>query len=453
MSDDPKPHWSRRTFLAAGALAAGAATVGCINRGPFARRLYDEVRIPDLSTWSAVRSQFDLDPRFAHFASFLIVSHPKPVQEAIEAYRDALDRRPARTLRKGLREPDETEVLPKRVRADMAPYLGADPEEIALTPNTTTGLALIYHGLPLKAGDEVLTTTHDHYSHHESIRLAVERCGATWRKVPLYEYGVDTTAEAMVERLSAAIRPETRVVGVTWVHSSSGMRLPIRDISAAVHTANEGRDDEDRIRLVVDGVHGFGSTDETIAEMGCDFLSAGTHKWIFAPRGTGIIWGRKSEWPRMRPTIPSFEGREPRMAWREERAPGPTSAADVTPGGYLPFEHHWATGVAFRMHETMGKAHVAARIRELNDMCKAGLTEIDGVRLLTPRDASLSAGLIAFEIDGWETPKVVGALRERNIIASASPYKTSYPRLAPSLVNTEDEVERAVREIASLARS
>jgi len=50
------------------------------------------------------------------------------------------------------------------------------------------GLALLYHGLPLREGDETLTTTHDHYVHHESIRLATGRCGATWRKIPLFAH-------------------------------------------------------------------------------------------------------------------------------------------------------------------------------------------------------------------------------------------------------------------------
>jgi len=59
-------------------------------------------------------------------------------------------------------------------------------QDIALTQNTTTGLALLYHGLPLREGDEILTTTHDHYVHHDpSARHRA--CGATWRKIPLFD--------------------------------------------------------------------------------------------------------------------------------------------------------------------------------------------------------------------------------------------------------------------------
>src|SRR2546426_558145 len=76
---------------------------------------------------------------------------------------------------------------PRKERGEIAAYLGGKEDEIALTANTTTGLALVYHGLPLKPGDEVLTTAHDHVVHHESIRLATERNGASWRRFALFD--------------------------------------------------------------------------------------------------------------------------------------------------------------------------------------------------------------------------------------------------------------------------
>src|SRR5207248_10190664 len=126
----------------------------------------------------------------------------------------------------------------RKVRVDIAAYLGGRPEEIALTPNTTTGLALVYHGLPLKPGDEVLTTTHDHYSHHEAIRFATERTGASVRKFALFDEAPTATVGGIISRVREAIRPATRVLGVTWVHSSTGMRLPVRQIADAVREVN-----------------------------------------------------------------------------------------------------------------------------------------------------------------------------------------------------------------------
>lgn len=68
-------------------------------------------------------------------------------------------------------------------------------------------------------------------------------------------------------------------------HSSTGLKMPVRRIADALAEINAGRSEADRVLLVVDGVHGFGVEDETVAQMGCDFFVAGTHKWIFGPRG------------------------------------------------------------------------------------------------------------------------------------------------------------------------
>ncbi len=439
---------SRREFFATGGIAMAATLVP----GRLVAALEAQApAAPESWAWRDVRSQFSLARDYLHFSSFFIASHPKPVRDAIESYRRVIDDNPFLTVERGMFEA-EHENLQRKVRQEMSGYLGAQPDEIALTGNTTTSLALVYAGLPLRPGDEVLVTTHDHFVHHESIRLAVARAGATMRKIPLFERASEATAASIVERLRDGIRPETRAVGVTWVHSSTGMRLPIGEIAAAVRQANRGRDERDRALLVVDGVHGLGAVDEVVAGMGCDFFCAGTHKWMFAPRGTGIIWARAENWARLVPTVPSFSAEDVLQAWMNEQPPaGPTTAARVTPGGFTAFEHQWAMGAAFRFHQQIGRARGAERIRALNDQLKDGLARMEKVKLHTPRDPALSAGIVCFEVDGLTTEEVVKGLLERRVIASSSPYRVSYPRLAPSLVNDPAEVDRALEAVREVA--
>lgn len=433
---------TRREFLAANAALAAAVLPGAL----LAALQAETPAAPDLSTWERVRAQFSLDPALMHFASFFIASHPVPVRDAIEGYRRAIDRNPFHVVEHGLFAEAEHNVQMK-VQAEVADYLGARPQDVCLTGNTTTGLALVYHGLPLKAGDEVLCTTHDHYSHHESIRLANQRSGATMRMVPLYRDAATASTEAMVDALLKGIGPKTRVVGLTWVHSSTGMRLPIRELAAALR-ARSGPP----LLLVVDGVHGLGSTDETVAGLGCDYFCAGTHKWMFAPRGTGLVWASADNWARLRPMIPSFSDLDQYQAWeRQVPVASPTNADRMAPGGFHAFEHQWGTAAAFAMHRQMGRTRVAGRIRELNDQCKAGLAANPKVKLHTPISPDLSAGLVAFEVAGVTPADVVKQLSARNIVASTSPYAVTYARLAPSLVNTADEVERAVRAVREIS--
>jgi len=401
--------------------------------------------------WASVRAQFRLAPEYAHFASFFIASHPAPVRAAIETHRRALDENPFMYLEGHMFEADD-ERLWRRVCAAAAEYIGGAPEEIALTASTTMGLALLYNGLRLKPGQEILTTTHDHYSHHESIRLATDKWGAGVRKVALYDTGATVSVDQVVSRLRAAVAPAVRVIGVTWVHSSTGVRLPIRRMADAIAAINRGRGADDRVLLIVDGVHGLGAVDETVASLGCDFFVAGTHKWIFAPRGTGLIWARPENWALVTPTIPSFMADESYLAWEDGRPPGgPTRAAAVSPGGFLAYEHQWATVEAFHFHRQIGRARIAERIAILNGRLKEGLAAMPHVTLHTPRDGALSAGINAFEVRSHAPDQVVKWLLERRIVASLSPYKPTYPRLAAGIMNTPEEVDAALAAVRSLA--
>src|SRR4051794_26657187 len=258
---------------------------------------------PKLDDWSKVRAQFQLAPGWMHFAGFYIASHPAPVRAAIDAFRRSLDENPFMTVEHGMFESD-AENMELKVREAAAAYLGGRPDEIALTGSTTQGLALVYHGLQLGPGDEIVTTVHDHIVHHESIRLSTERNGATVRKISLFDEAANATADGIVARVHAGIGPKTRVLGVTWVHSATGIKLPIKQISAAVAEINRGR--EKPVLLVVDGVHGLGCSAESVAELGADFFCAGTHKWILGPRGTGLVWARAPQWALLKPLIPSF---------------------------------------------------------------------------------------------------------------------------------------------------
>jgi selenocysteine lyase/cysteine desulfurase len=450
---------TRRQFVLGSGLAAGG--VGLAGRtlagatAPAGKGAAKPAALPNgvaafkPDDWASVRAQFRLDPDYAHLSNFFIVSHPKPVRDAIERHRASLDENPFLYLEQHMFERDE-DMLWRKVTAAAAEYTGGRPEEIALTSSATMGLALIYNGLRLKSGQEILTTVHDHYSHHESIRLAAAKSGTPVRRTTLYDTGLKANAEEIVARLKSAVTPKTRVVGVTWTHSNTGVRLPIRRIADALAEINRGREDADRALLVVDGTHAFGAVEESVASLGCDFLASGTHKWILAPRGTGIVWAPAARWALLEPTIPSFMDLDAYLAWQDGRLPAPTSAAAVSPGGFFAYEHQWAAAEAFRFHKEIGRARIGARIAELNSRIKDGLAKIPKVTLHTPKDPALSAGINSFEVAGLTPQDVVKRLLDRRIIASTSPYKVTYARLSAGIMNTPEEVDRALAAVRAI---
>jgi isopenicillin-N epimerase len=429
---------ARRKFVAG--LAITPALIGC--KAASAAPPATTPAAPPTDEWERVRGEFSLSPEWLHMAGFLLASHPRPVRDAIERHRRALDDNPALYLESNMF--DMSQVL-----EPIAAYMGVQPVEIALTDSTTMGLAILYAGLPLKAGDEVLTTTHDHYATHESLRLSAKRSGASLRKVALYEQASKATAGGMAGAIEKAIAPATRVVAITWVHSGTGVRTPVKDIAAVVARANDKRSPDARILLCVDGVHGFGVENVTMAELGCDFFAAGTHKWMFGPRGTGVLWGRSELWRAMEPTIPAF-GMASYGGWLRDTPPAENSADTMTPGGFHSFEHRWALGEAFKFHQGIGKAKVAARIHELNRQCKAGLAGMKHVTLHTPEDDAISSGIITFEVAGLEPDAVVKRLHEKRIVASTTPYATTYARLAPGLLNSPADVDTVLGEVRAL---
>jgi selenocysteine lyase/cysteine desulfurase len=401
--------------------------------------------------WRAVRALFPLAPDWVHLASFLFVSHPKPVAAAIEHFRHKLDADPFWVELAALTDSEGRPFV--AVKRALADYVGGAPAEIALTSNTTSALAVAWHGLRIRPDQEILTTEHDHYSQHESIRYAADRVGCGVRYVALYDAPAAADAGQMVERLARAVGPKTRAVGVTWVHSSTGVKVPLDGIAAAVARANRGRAAADRCVLVVDGVHGFGNQDVDVARLGCDFFAAGTHKWLFAPRGTGFLWGRSDAWPELRPTIPAFDpdGLVTWEAWMERKPLPPTAAAFVSPGGFVAYEHLLAVPAAVELHRTIGRDRIAARVAELNAAFREGAARLPRVTLHTPRDPRLSGGISAFEVAGLTAERVTQRLAEQKIRTSDSPYKTSYARVAAGIMNSPEDVDTALRAIRTLA--
>ncbi len=395
------------------------------------------------TSWDALRAQFELDPAWIHLSQFFLVSHPAPVRAAIETHRRGLDRNTHEYF------VEHVARLEPAVFGAAARYLGGDPEDVALTESTTMGLGLVYGMLDLRPGQEIVTTTHDHYATVESLRLRAERTGAELRSVPLYERAARATEAEIVGRMTRALTPRTRVLAVTWVHSSTGVKLPLRAMADALARVNAGRDERDRVLLCVDGVHGFANQAETVTSLGCDFFISGCHKWLFGPRGTGLVWGRPAAWRALRPIVPTFAwpALEIFMGKKPRRALDPSET--FSPGGFKAFEHRWALPAAFELHEQLGRERVAERTAALNRQIKEGLAKMRGVTLHTPMAPALSGGICCFEMAGKTTHQIVADLRARKIVASTAPYAAEHARLSANVVNTPEEIDRALAALAS----
>ena len=424
----------RRNFLKTAGLASVAgifpAVISCDNSGQ-QQEISPGSSRANTEDWEDIRQQFQLDQDYIHMAGLLLASNPKPVREAISQHRQRLDENPVNYVQ------DNFSDGPARVRASASAYMGVNGNEIALTDSTSMGTALLINGLHMREDQEILSAETDYSITHDAAQFKSNRFGTGFRTIPIYREVQSATKDEIVERIMEEIRPNTRLLTGTWVQSATGLKLPVREIADRLQEINRDLSPEDRVLFFVDGVHGLGVENTNISDLNCDFFSAGTHKWMFAPRGTGILWGNPRAHGEVSPTIPTFTN-------------GAGWGGRMSPGGFKPFEHQWAMAEAFEFHSEIGKERIQERIHGFTQQLKEELAKMDHVKLYTPMDPQLSSGMAVFDINGMSPREVVSRLKEQNILASDTPYSPSYARLTPGIYNTQgdiDNVLRAVREL------
>src|SRR5262249_7075052 len=158
-------------------------------------------------------------------------------------------------------------------RTKVARLLGVSADEVAITRNTSEGTNLIVRGIDLNPGDEVVITDHNHPSNNESWKLRARREGLVVKSVPVRVPA--RSADDLVAGIERAIPPRTRVIAVTPLTSTTGIRYPVKPIAELARRRD--------IFLHVDGAQTFGAAAVDLKDLGCDSYSASAHKWPMGP--------------------------------------------------------------------------------------------------------------------------------------------------------------------------
>lgn len=395
--------------------------------------------------WEKIRTYFSLDTSLTHLGAFWLSSHPEPVRKSIENYRAELDKNPVFYLL------DNEEVLENAVRKSIAEYIVADEDNIVLTGSTTEGLALFLAGWSLSSDDEILTTTHEHYSAFASVDYLAARTGATINRVTLYDNS-EINEKEILSVFEQSITLNTRLIVITWVHSCSGVRIPIEKMCALVCAINDTRNSKDRIGICIDGTHGFGAIRINISELQCDLFVSSCHKWLNGPRGTGFVYVSNFGAKCIKEIVPCFS----RLAIGRFMGKSGLEYEKIynrlTPGGFHAFEHRWAIPEAIRFADSIGQSAIEQRILELAGYLKNELKQIESVRVITPIEANISAGIICFEIIGMKPESTIRQLRNQGIVASVSPYRVQYARFTPTYYNTESDLINALSAVKDIVK-
>ncbi len=335
----------RRSFLAASsaalaglALPLPAARLDALvpHAGDFTPPPGDpEALARDERYWARVRQAYALDPNVINLDHGWMSPPPRLAVDALVTSARALAALPAaETVRIW------EEVTTIVARQAIATVMGVAPTELALVRNATEALDTVLLGLPLKAGDEIVCSSHDYFAMLDALEQRRARDGVVLRMiqppVPAPSLG------ALAELYEAAIGPRTRLVLLTHPSNITGQMLPARRIAAAAHAVGA--------EVVVDGAQSLGLIEDPVTSLDCDYYGASAHKWLGVPIGLGILWMRPEHVNKVWPLVPP----PPRMMGMA-RFEWIGTVPDVGP----------AVVPALAMHDTIGVANKAARLRYL----------------------------------------------------------------------------------------
>ena len=424
--------FSRRGFLG----SSMAAAVGGLSTGLFGSRLQAQARpVPalpldqlrpmgalDEAYWWKVRSQFNIVDGLA----FMNNGTQGPMARVVVDKNIRILREIAEDPTNNYRRADIDAV-----REKVAPFVGASPDEIALTRSTTEGMNIFAHGLDWREGEEVLMNSHEHGGGRGPYLTLMERLGIKISVIDLPSPPESTSQ--IVDLYEKAITPRTRAIMVSHITYVTGLVTPIKMLSEMAHRHG--------LLLSVDGAHPLGMLDLDFHDMGCDHYSAAGQKWLLAGGGTGVCYVKRDIQDQVWPLMGGPPSERTQSARRYE------SVGQHNIPSVLGMED------AVDLQMTIGKRNIEERDRQLSNRLRAGLKDIPGVHLWTSTDRGLSAGLTLFSVHDIPMANVVRALFDevRVHIRTMGTGNLNGVRASTHFYNMPHEVDRLLEGVRHIA--
>ena len=326
-------------------------------------------------------------------------------------------------------------------RRAAARLLGADVDETLVTRNTTEGLNIVLSGLDWKEGDEIVTNNLEHGSVLSPSWHIAHRYGGQVKVVNLDPHD---SHDAIVSKFEAALSPRTRLIFVSHIEYSTGLRMPAVELCRLAH--------EHGAEIMLDGAQTGGHIELDVHRDGFDYYSIPGQKWVLGYEGVGALYIRRDLIEQVHPAhtggravIQDGEPGEP-ASYRLN-----TTSMDKFLGGSGSVPLQAAFVEAAKFIESVGISEIEARNVSLAARFKAQLAEISAVNVLSPGSDTASAGLVSFAVRGQSADAVVARLwQDHRIVVRQVHYPESI-RASLHFFNTEEEVDQLATAVAELA--
>jgi len=379
----------------------------------------------DEDYWATIQQAFSVTRGIVNLNNGGVSPSPRMVTEAFVRYTWQQEDATAYTMWQILEPQSET------IRTGLAEIFGCDPEEIAITRNASESLEILLMGMDLKSGDEILTTTQDYPRMLTTLRQRELREGLKLNliKIPIAPENVDDIATAFEK----AVTPKTKLILISHQINLTGQINPVKKVCEMARARG--------IETIVDGAHSFAQFDFKRDDLGCDYFGTSLHKWIYAPKGTGMLYVRKEKIPKVWALMASEDKNKNDIRKYEEI--GTHSAA-----------MRLAIGEAILFHNAIGGKRKEERLRYLSRYWMNNLKAVPKVGFNTSFDPKQSCAIANFKIDGIDPVALGGYLMSKHRIFTTPIVHDEFTgiRITPNVYTTLWELDRFSNVVADIAK-
>jgi selenocysteine lyase/cysteine desulfurase len=418
----------RRSFLKSALSAPLVSSAAFAQKQP-ARAVAALPRPEDPAYWSKVRDQFLLARDKVFFNNGTIGAMPRIVMEKTVEH-----------LRKMATDIAEWDYQGEEwisgysdmasIRGKAARLIHCDPNEIALTENVTCANSYVASGLDLEPGSQILITDQEHTGGESPWFNAAKRHGGAVTKVKINRPVRDR--DEVLYQLISAMSPRTRVIFISHMITGSGAILPVKEICAEARSRG--------ILTVLDGAQTIGQIPVDVRDIGCDAYVGCFHKWLLAPAGCGFLYIRKERADQVWSSLASHQ-------WDNHADNG----YRFTQRGTGSMSLMVGVEAALDFHFSLGPERVQKRIQYLGDYLRAGLRKIPKVKMFSPDDNSMCAGITVYGIEGVGGQQLQDEMWKRARLRPRA--STGGVRQCTHIFNSPEEIDKSLAIVRALSQA
>jgi selenocysteine lyase/cysteine desulfurase len=382
--------------------------------------------------WKLVRDQFVLDPEWTYLNLGGLGTCPLPVLNSFWEWTRTEEREP---------NAGHDPKLWSAVKKKLAGVLGKScrEEDLGLISCATEGLNMIINGLPLKQGDEVITSTHEHMAVNVGLLNRMQRDGIVIR---LFEPNTKS-ALGNIDRIAKLVNGRTRLILISHVTCTTGQRFPEKEISSLAR--------EKGIWFALDGAQAPGCVPFDIVDIGVDFYTCSTHKWILAPKRTGFIYVRQGLLETLRPSVGGSSTFERYDIKKNELVLHPS--AQRYEYGTQNDALFYGLGAAIDFCNTIGFDRIFANNHTMAERFYEGLLQIPGVEILSPEERIYRSSMISFKMKNHGFQEINDHLvKDRIKVRAVTEGGCDCIRVSFHICNRDGEVTKILDSLKKLGR-